>query len=238
LDELIESQFQRAEELLNELEDEYGSALNKQEVTTRALNLTHEILMKLRSILDQVMHQYFEKAIAPNLTTIEKERVKIYFPIVGSEESFRLRMGRNKMLRIETDDPKTYDFIKSCQPFAHKGNGWLESLNKYAVEGKHIGLVPQKKQTHEKITIIGPGGRVSWDPKCVEFGKGGTVTIGGALIDPQTQRIVPTPNVEEVIESWVSFTFEGTEINALKLCRECLDNSRDLVKRFADLTNH
>ena len=235
MDHLIESQFQRAEELLSELEDEYGSALDKQEVTNRALNLTHEILMKIRSILDQVMHLYFEKTIAPQLTPNEREKAIIYFPIAESEQSLYSTLGRGKMRQMETDDSKTYHFIRSYQPFVDKRNGWLKILNEYAIAGRHTGLTPQKKKMHKKITVIGPGERASWDPDCVTFFEKETVIMGGAKIDWKTQRIIPMPGVKEIIESWEVFYFEGTHINALKFCEECFEKSKDLVSKFMEL---
>jgi hypothetical protein len=237
MDANIESQFQRAEELFHELQDEYGSALDKQEVTKRALNLTIETLMKLRNILDQVLHQYYEKRILPNLDNDEKKKVKVYFPIAVSEEMLQSILGRARMQEMKKDDPEVYDLIKSYQPFVDiNKNRWLGLLSEYTVQGKHIQLVPQTKVVHERITVKGNSGAVvSWNPKSVRFGKG--VTICDSPVDPNTQTIVPGSNAKEFKESWTTFNFEGTHINALALCKECLEKSRVLVEKFSGLIN-
>jgi len=234
MDTSIQSQFQRAEELLDELEREYKNALTTQEVTDRAKNITHEILLKIRSILDHVFYQYFKKRFAPNLSDEEVKKARIYFPIVNSDQSLKSTLERAKMNDLDRIDPKVYNFIKSIQPYRNSSYKWLELLNRYAVEGKHIRLTPQKKQTQERISVESvTGGRVVWDPKNVQFGPG--VRIFGASVDPSTQNIIPIPGVESRREIWVSFNFEGTNINAFGLCKESLQKSRKLVEKFIKL---
>lgn len=242
MNNLIESQFKRAEELLNDLESEYGKALKEQTVTPRAINLTHEVLSKIRSILDHVMHQYFEKKIAPNLTDDEKKKIVVYFPIVDSDQSLKSTLGRGKMADIDQTDQKVYHFLRSVQPYTNSSNKWLELLNQYAVEGKHIRLVPQKKMQQKRLTIRSEGASVSiGEGASIKIGKGASIRIGGKqimggqVLGTNSDVIYGDPTLDVKKEIWISFNFENTNINALGLCKESLQKSKDLINQFNKL---
>ncbi len=110
------------------------------------------------------------------------------------------------MSQLDKTDRKLYDFLLSKQTFQSKENEWLRLLTDIAAEGKHTRLTPQKRTEIRRTKVSGPFGHVSWDPNSVKFGAG--VQIMGAPIDPRTQHIIPTQNVTEEIETWVSFIFE------------------------------
>ena len=230
----LQSQFDRAEELLKELEQEYNNALNNKKVTDKAINLTHEVLSKIRAIFDQAMYQYFSKKIAPSLTIKENQKAKVYFPITNSENSLRSTLGRGMMSDLKSKNPTVYNLLKSVQPYTNNSNRWLKLLNQFSVKGKHICLIPQKRKTQKRISVRNASGsQVSWDPNCVKFGSGSK--IFGAPVDPTTQNIIPTPGVESKKEIWVSFNFEGTNINALGLCKEVIQKSKNLIADFMKL---
>lgn len=81
----IKSQIERAKELLTELEKSANTDLSRKEVSDRTRNLTQEILVKMRSIFDQSMYKFFEKSISSKLSDEEKERAKVYFPIISKK---------------------------------------------------------------------------------------------------------------------------------------------------------
>ena len=93
----VESMLDRADELLKELEDEYKECLQAQNVTGRAMNLTHEVMDKLRSTLDHAMRRAWNKYIEPNLLEADKKRAIVYFPIFSDLNSFRSILGRGCM---------------------------------------------------------------------------------------------------------------------------------------------
>jgi type II secretory pathway predicted ATPase ExeA len=55
MDKELESMFTRAEKLLGELEEEYNSCLHVKNVTEEAKHLTHEVLEKLKNVLNHTM---------------------------------------------------------------------------------------------------------------------------------------------------------------------------------------
>ncbi len=227
---------------MNELEVEYNKALDTEEVTDRAINLTHEILLKLRAILDQVMYKYFEQKIASNLTDEEKQKARVYFPIVKSDQSLKSTLERGKLSKIDVEEPEIYNFIRSVQPYVSSHNRWLELLSMYAVEGKHIRLTPQKRIQQKRLNIKSGGSSVSiGEGANIKLGTGAGIFIGGRrimggqTINTDSEVIYGDPNLDVSREIWVSFNFEGTNINSLGLCKESLQKSKELVENFTKL---
>ena len=97
----LKSMLDRAGELLGDLEDEYKKCLQAQNVTARAMNLTHEVLEKLRSALDHTMRIIWEKYIAPNLSKQAGKRARVYFPITNDLGSFHSTLGRGGMADLD-----------------------------------------------------------------------------------------------------------------------------------------
>jgi hypothetical protein len=231
MDQELEGILARADELLVDMQREYDGCLHSHNVTERARNLTHEVLEKLRSALDHTMRRVWEKNIAPTLSSDDRERARIYFPVTGDLNSFRSLLGRGYMSDLESVNKNLYDWLLAVQPFSPDGSKWLITLSELAAKGKHIALVPQKRSETQRITVTRNGaGAVSWTPGSVRFGGG--VQILGASVDPLTQRIVPTPGVTERLEIWVSFILDGYGINALGFCQDACKKTRELIARM------
>jgi hypothetical protein len=232
MDSELESIFERADELLQDLENEYQKCLKSQNVTKRAQNLTHEVLDKLRSALDHAMARAWLKYVAPNLSEKNKQRARVYFPITNDLDSLHSTLGRGCMSDLDKTCKNLYIFLLDKQPFSNQENRWLDLLTKIAGEGKHVQLTPQARTETSRISVSGHGGEVSWDPSSVKFGGAGGVSILGAPIDPNTQRIVPTPGVTERVEVWVSFILEGYGVNALGFCKEACQKTKALIEEI------
>jgi len=232
MDTTIESMLDRADELLEDLEDEYKNCLQLQSVTERAKNLTHEVVEKLKNALDHTMRGAWGKYVVPSLPEQKRKRARVYFPIVEDFDSFRSTLGRGFMLDLDIIRKNLYNFLLKKQPFSSKENRWLGILNNIAAEGKHIKLTPQKRIETRRIKVSRPeSGYVSWDPSSVKFGAG--VSVMGAPIDPSTQRIVPTSGVTEQVEKWVSFILADYGVNALEFCKEACQKTRTLIEEMA-----
>ena len=230
----LKSMLDRAGELLGDIEDEYKKCLQAQNVTARAMNLTHEVLEKLRSALDHTMRIIWEKYIAPNLSKQAGKRARVYFPITNDLGSFHSTLGRGGMADLDKFHKNLYDFTLKKQPFSAKENQWLNLLTKIAAEGKHVRLTPQKRIETRRIKVSRPNGSsVSWDQSSVKFGAG--VSVLGAPVDPGTQRIVSTPGLTEQVEIWVSFIFDDYGVNALGFCKEAYQKTRTLIEEMGDV---
>ncbi len=230
MDSDIKSQLERAKELKKELDGSAQKDLENKVISDKTRNITQEILVKIRSILDQVMYSFFEKEIAPHITESEKKKARVYFPLVNKEENIDSVLGRAMIKNLSSTHPKIFHLLRSVQPYNEEYK-WLNDLSRYA-NHKHIKLAPQKRVEEKRTTVSSRLGSVSWNSG-VTFGKG--VAIFGAPIDPVTQNIVPTQEVESKIEIWVSFVFEDSNINALWLCKNSIEGVEKIVSEFFDL---
>ena len=242
MDSEIESQFERARELLEELKKEHEDNLQNKIISSKSKNLTHEVLTKLRSTLDHAMTIFFEKDIAPTLSIQEKKQAKVYFPVVNSDHALASTLGRAKMSNLKQTNPPVYTYIKSIQPYVNDSYKWLEHLNTYAVEGKHLRLTPQKRIESKSLTISSNGASMSLGQGAtVALGSGARISLGGKeimggqTIDVNSNRIYGDSDLEVKKEVWVSFLFEGTTINTLGLCEESLIKTKKIVEDFLKL---
>ena len=226
----IAASLDRVDELNRELVAEYNRALHAMHVTARATQLTHEVCERLRSVLDRLARLYWERKIAPPLSEDDRKAAAIYFPVAADQHSFDSTLGRWRWKSVREQHQEISDYLLQKQPFTNASNDWLRILNDLAVQGKHIDLVPQKREEARRITVARPrDGAVSWGPG-VTFGGG--VSVMGAPIDPTTQRIMSTPGVTETIETWVSFVIEGYGVNAAGFCADACRSTRQIAEEM------
>lgn len=229
MDQDIKSQLDRAKELLQELENACNKDLRSKDISGKTKNLSQEVLLKIRHLLDQAIYKFFEKNYFPKLSDSDRKLAKVYFPIVSKKEDLKSIFGRAKMGDLETSHQDFYKFIDSVQPY-NQDYLWLKDLTNYASE-KHIRLTPQTKTETRRVTVSRGGGSVSWGPG-VTFGGG--VSVMGVPIDPATQMPVPNNIAETKVENWVSFLFEGSDINILWFCKKSVEDGEKIVKKVLE----
>ncbi len=66
----------------------------------------------------------------------------------------------------------------------------------------------------------------------MRFGSG--VFIGGVPINPSTQMPVPSNTQTIIIETWVDFKFEDTDISAIWLIKESLKHTKEAFHSLQD----
>src|SRR3989338_7717692 len=214
MDKDIQSQLDRARELLQALENACDNDLRAKDVSGKTKNLSQEVLLKVRHLLDQTIYKFFEK---------------VYFPIVSKNDDLKSVLGRAKMSDLETSHQDFYKLIDSVQPY-NQDYLWLKYLANYASE-KHIRLTPQTKTETKRVTVSRGSGSVSYGPG-VTFGGG--VSVMGVPIDPATQMPVPNNITETKVENWASFLFEGSDVNVLWLCKKSVEDGENIVKRVLE----
>jgi len=232
MDQDIQSQLDRAKELLQDLEKACNNDLQAKDVSGETKNLSQEVLLKVKHLLDQAIYKFFEKHYLPNLSEADKKSAKVYFPIVSKKEDLKSVLGRAKMSDLENNHQDFFKFIDSIQPY-NQNYSWLKHLANYASE-KHIRLTPQTKTETKRVTVSRGGGSVSWGPG-VTFGSG--VSVMGVPIDPATQMPVPNNIAETKVENWVSFLFEGGDVNVLWLCEKSVEEGEKIIKKILEFVN-
>jgi len=210
MDAELESMLDRADELIGDLEDEYKNCFKAKNITTRAQNLTHEVLEKLRHALDHAMRGAWDKYVSPHLSEKDRNRARVYFPIVNDLPNFRSTLGRGAMKDLDKIQKNFYEFVLNKQPFSSNENNWLDLLAKISAEGKHVKLAPQKLIKIPQSKVSKPEvGSVSSDPFSVKSIKG-----------------------EEI---WFTFTLEDYGFNPLAFCKEISQNTRTLIEEMVTI---
>ncbi|MDX0592408.1 hypothetical protein GOD07_25805 [Sinorhizobium medicae] len=226
----IKAAFERADEILGDLEKEYEESLTKQQVSARTMQLCHDLLEKVRSALDRTARRYFEKHVAPSLSSEDREAASIYFPIASDEHSFNSIMGRWRWKAVKQQHVDFEGYLASQQPYANSTNHWLLQLNTLVNEGKHVDLSPQERVESRQVTVTHPGGGGVSYGSGVRFGAG--VRILGVPVDPRTQRVIPNDVVTEKITVWVDFKFTKHGNSALGFSREALAKAKAIVEQM------
>jgi len=229
MDQDIQSQLDRAKELLQDLEKACNDDLQAKNVSGKTKNLSQEVLLKIKHLLDQSIYKFFEKYYFPNLSEVDKKTVKVYFPIVSKKDDLKSVLGRAKMGDLEINYRDFYQFIDSVQPY-NQDYLWLKHLANFASE-KHIRLTPQIKTETRRVTVSRGGGSVSWG-QGVTFGGG--VSVMGVPINPKTQMPVPNNVAETKVENWISFLLEGSDINVLGLCKKSVEDGEKIIKKVLE----
>jgi hypothetical protein len=226
--------FERAAELLVELDDEYQSCLDAKTVSMRAQQLTHEVIERLRSVLDRAARRYWSVHVADQLSEEDRAKAIIYFPIAASEHELQSTLGRWRWKGARDNHLELIAYLDGRQPYRSANNNWLAILNDLAAQGKHVDLVPQKRSEERCVTVEHSSGmKVSWNQSAVKFGPG--VSLAGAAIDPKTQQMKSTEHATVRHEVWVSFVIDGHNVNASSFCRKAIQNTKSIVEEMTDL---
>jgi hypothetical protein len=223
----IRSMAKRADKLLSELKAEYDKCLQEKDISSEAINITHEIIEKCSNALDQIMHTAWSIRVAPKLSNLPKRGG--YFPTARDEQSYRSSLGQWNATDLDVIDPEFGRILRECQPMTDSKNEWLADLRDLANK-KHTGLVPQKRFEDRVTTVQRRGGGISWSSG-VTFSPG--IQILGVPIDPHTQLPMAMPGVQTKVEIWVTFMLEGTSLNALAFCQSVIAGTKELIDTFS-----
>lgn len=225
MDPEMEGIFDRADELTQELIREYHKCAQGGEVSERAKNLFHEVLVKVRSALDIAMNRVFNKHTV--LTGRRKANGKFHagFPICESEKDFDRKLQLLGLSDLEQSSARLYAKLRQSQPFS-SGHRDLLLLRDLSNLGKHAGLAVQSCRLDKAKQVSGPGGTVA------------IFTKGAGPVDGNGRRIERTAacNVQDIIVA----TFEvyhssGNVIWPEFLCLTFCQDARHYVAQLLKL---
>ncbi len=231
MDAELKSVLDRADELLHDLLQEYDKCLGSQNVTFRAQNLFHEVLLKLRSALDMTMMRIWEKHAAPQLTDTERGKAakQVYFPICDQLDDFNSALAKVRIQHIEQVRKELHDSILKAQPFSTERSD-LARLRDWSNLGKHVRLVRHECEARPAIRVTAPGGTMLYTHGVKFHGQ----HIMGAPIDPATHQIIPTPDVKIEQVTWVSFAVEECGTDPIIFCSTLCQNTRKFLETLLE----
>lgn len=153
LDDEMKGIFDRADELTQNLAQEYQECAQARKVSERAKNLFHEVLVKVRSALEFAMNRIYNEH-----TTLKDEKKAtteryVGFPICEKEGKFNKKLKDIGLSHLATANPGLYEKLLKPQPFK-TGKQTLLILRDLSNLGKHVKLARQdcKVQNAKKIT--------------------------------------------------------------------------------------
>lgn len=228
-------------DLIAIIEPKYKESLTLKNVPASLQIDIKNYMENLRSALDYLAHDIYEKIIKPNQPTTKKIE-NIHFPYGKTENDFKSRMESN-LPGLQTLNPAVFKLIEELQPFKRKYD-WLYQFCKIVNEKKHDKLTPQEKSETETMTASIQNGDVTIpinNPHLdIKQGEEAIVTIGGVPVRFDNKGIHPLgPGLKRTITTWISFTFKDTDIPVLWLLERALEEinklSDEIYKELEDL---
>ncbi len=212
----IEALLARAKQDLAELKKAYDASLHEKHVREDLKVSIKNIYENLRSCLDYIAHDTFEKFCAPS-----KKPDRLYFPIRQTATEFKSTVSK-AFPALETAAPGLYACLEAVQPYE---SVWLGKFNKLNNHNKHQDLVEQTRTEARQVTVSRGGGSVSWGPG-VTFGSG--VSVMGVPIDRRTQMPVPNAVAKTEVVTWVDFRFSEIDEPVLGFTESSIAAVEDL----------
>jgi len=204
---------------LVKIKSDYEASIKEQKVSPSLQINIKNMMENLRSALDYVAHDIYDKIIYPYRATLgEKQISDVYFPYGKDENGFNSSIGRN-LPKISSLSPPLYSIIERIQPHKCK-NDWLYNFCTILNQNKHNTLSPQKKNIKKSFQVGLPGKGPSISaPAGAIIASPGSIRIGNhpVIFDPNTGIPIQTPGLEVKVTVWVSFLFADTLIEVLPL---------------------
>lgn len=241
----IQAQIARAKELYKQLYAQCNDDVKKGKISDKMKNLIQEVLIKSRSILDQLFYQLFIEYFPE---TTEQERRSLYFPICRDKLSFE----KNKyVIKLVKSHQRFCLLLEEIQPYYAK-NKWLLDLVQYSNE-RHRNLT---RVTHleSKLLIIGDPSSASYinnvNPYAIFCIMDGAIISGKARflackindvgifeleLDKDTPLNTIDPKLTPRNEIGITFALADTKINALWLCKKAVDEIENYTNKVLEL---
>lgn len=227
MDTELSSVLDRADELMQDLLQEYDKCVGTQSVTFRAQNLFHEVLLKLRSALDMTMVRIWEMHVDPELDHAKRRKVAkhVDFPICETLEQFNQELSEFHIRHIEQDEKELYELILKAQPFSTK-RADLARLKDWSNLGKHVRLVRQECDARPATRVTTPQGTIIHSDGVTFHGP----HIMGLPVDPATRQLVSAANAQIKQVTYVSFTVEESGTDPVIFCKFLCQSTRKFLE--------
>ena len=218
----IAALIKKSRDSMASLKNDYQASLKAKEVSEELKVDIKNILENLRSCLDYIARDVYEKFISGTPG-------RLYFPIRHTDNEFQQAISRDYS-SLDQAAPNVYAIIEKVQPY---NDPWLGKFNRLNNDNKHEDLVEQTRTETRRVTVsskIG-GSSVSWGPG-VTFGSG--VSVIGVQIDPRTQMPVPNTTTDTKVEIWVDFKFRDNNESVIRFLDKSVDKVESVCNSIQD----
>lgn len=223
--------IQKSREQYDEVKTQYEKSLRDKSLDIRIK--VKNLMENLRSILDYTARDLYEDVCKPHQQKLGKPDPRnIYFPYGRNESDFKSSITKS-LPDLELLYGPIFNLIRKVQPFV-SGSPWLCDLCYINNENKHDRLTPQTREEIETYTVEGPQGRVSImvnNPNVQVTSQPGAVKIFGvpAQFTPEGIKTAPS-NLRHRRTVWVSFVFEGTNVDVLNPLKDAVPGVEAIAK--------
>jgi hypothetical protein len=217
---------------LAKIEEDYNASLQQKDIVPSLQIDIKNLMENLRSALDYMAHDIYEKIIRPVRNAKGQPEVSmIYFPYGKDKNDFKSAIGRS-FPELDSISGTVFFLVERIQP--HKcGNSWLYDFCSILNDNKHNSLTPQTRKERKsykigprrgKPAISAPAGAIKAPP--------GAIRIGDhpVIFDPNTEIPYPTPGLQVEVTTWISFLFTDTNVEVLPLLRLANKEIESLAK--------
>ncbi|HQH17986.1 MAG TPA: hypothetical protein PKZ43_00410 [Bacteroidales bacterium] len=228
----VNALIEHAKNDFENIKNQYSKALDETSISSTLQINIKNFMENLRSALDYLAHDIYEKHIAPYRKTNGKpEIIKIFFPYGKTENDFKSGVG-SSLPDLKIVSIKLYEIIEAIQPYKI-GDNWLYDFCKILNDKKHNTLTPQTKTKKQTMTALSGSSSITIpinNPNIsIQQGKNANITFNGVPIQLSNQGIEPlAPGLERTITTWIYFKFSDTNIEVLPLLKKSIDGIKIL----------
>lgn len=223
---------------LGDIVKQYDKALEEKTIPSSLQIEIKNYMENLRSALDYIAHDVYEKHIVSHRASTSKPEIKkIYFPYGKTENDFKSAVG-SSLPELKTLSPSAYSIIEAIQPYK-LGDNWLYDFCSILNQKKHDTLTPQKREEKKGLDIsFGGGAGIKMPPGTSISGHGfigtraGGIHLQGDTISGDSPAMRTTGDVKQTVAKWVSFKFDDTNIEVLPLLKKIYAGVEDLSTRI------
>lgn len=207
------------------LDATYGASRDRHELGDDFKILVKNIFENLRSCLDYVAHEVFEK----HCSGFNKPK-QLCFPIRPDAAQFRSAIEKSfPGLLVNAVDVVT--LLESVQPYR---SGWLGELNKLNNLNKHEDLADHMHLPGRRVLMKHAGGVVSIGPA---IGIAPDAIFFGIPVDPVTRLPMPNNRIETTVEPWSDFYFHGMASPVNVFVSDCIRLTVEFCSRVEALVD-
>lgn len=212
----VKNLLKHEKDRLINIKNDYDQSLKDKDIHATLRIDIKNYMENMKSALDYMAKDMHETIIAKKRKKKNQSQKK-NFPYGEDKQQFE-KMTKNHLPDLKIIRPDIYSLIEDMQP--HKcNNKWLYDFCKILNDNKHDCLSEQTR-TEQKTYKAGLIGK---DP--IISGPAGSfcgdISVDGIpiLFDPNTGLPIQTPETKVSITIWVSFLFQGTDVEVYPLLK-------------------
>jgi len=225
---------------LEEIKKAYTESLNEQEVKPKLLIKIKNFMENLRSGLDFIAHNLFDKYGSSTTSS-----PNIYFPYAWeglSQADFQAKNRIEKCIPgLIATRPDIAGKIETFQWYSNTENNWLPKFMELNNENKHQRLSPQTRKEVKELRIqSGNVGMRMTGGASIRMTGGASIQLGNSIIRGNQNISADSPakiegDAKQEVITWVSFHFTDNDEPVIQLLQSALNGTEKILNELKEL---